>query len=414
MVFSGTAVAQGVTALALLAIARRLGAAHYGQYAACYTLASFASIIYHLGLDSWLLREGGRTPERLGKLAGSVLAIRAFGGAVWLIGMVGIALLLNSTSEILRHRLPAGILILSALVVWLDCLLAVNFITFRAALRNHIGSPIEAGVDTLWLMITAILIIGGEQRAGTYLAARAFVLLIGLAISSGLLWKIVHPRPDKKIVQQIVHEAPPFASADFLAWSLARLDVLVVTFTLGEHAVGIYSPAISIVSALFLVPYAVYWVMLPVLSRLYPSNPRQMQLTTIRMLFLLSAIGLGLAGVTILGTPLIIAALGKSFGETLVILRILSILLIFKCPNMGVAALLVATGKQARRVGVQAVSVLFNLTLNLAVVYRFGIRGVAVVYVLTELLLFGGYVWVAWRKDNKPLRTETGPSGVTG
>jgi O-antigen/teichoic acid export membrane protein len=103
MVFSGTAVAQGVTALALLFIARRLGAVHFGQYAACYTLASFASIVFHLGLDTWLLREGGRTPERLGKLAGSMIAIRGFGGALWLVGMAVFALLLNSYSEIFRQ-----------------------------------------------------------------------------------------------------------------------------------------------------------------------------------------------------------------------------------------------------------------------------------------------------------------------
>jgi O-antigen/teichoic acid export membrane protein len=399
VVFSGSAVAQGVTALALLAIARRLGAAHYGQYAACYTLASFASIIYHLGLDSWLLREGGRTPEQLGKLAGSVIAIRGFGGALWMIGMVILALVLNAGGEIFRQRLPAGVLILSALVVWLDCLLAATLATFRAAFRNQIGSPIEAGVDTAWLVTTILMIASGEQRAGAYLASRAVVLLIGLAISIKLLWNIVHLQPDRSTAWQILRESPPFASADFLAWSLARLDVLIVTFTLGELAVGVYSPAVSLVSALFLVPYAVYGVMVPVLSRLYPQKPQQFRLSTLRMLFLLSAIGLGLAGLTSLGTPLVVALLGKSFGETLVILRILSILLIFKCPNMGVAAVIVVTGKQAKRVGVQVVAVMFNLALNLAVVYRFGIRGVAVVYVLTEILLMAGYSWVAWRKE---------------
>jgi O-antigen/teichoic acid export membrane protein len=400
MVFSGSAVAQGVTALALLAIARRLGADHYGQYAACFTLASFASIVYHLGLDSWLLREGGRTPERLGKLAGSVIAIRGIGGAVWLVGMTVLALLLNASSEIFRQRLPAGVLILSALVVWLDCLLAATLVTFRAAFRNKIGSPIEAGVDTLWLAITVLLIAAGEPRAGAYLAARAVVLLAGLAVSTRLLRNYVRLQPDRETAWQIVRASPPFASADFLAWSLARLDVLIVTFALGERAVGVYSPAVSLVSALFMVPYAVYGVMVPVLSRLYPHRPRQFRLTTLRMLFLLLAIGVGLAGLTTLGTPLVIAVLGKSFGETLVILRILSILLIFKCPNMGVAAVIIVTGKQAKRVGVQIVAVLFNLLLNLAVVYRFGIRGVAVVYVLTELLLLAGYSWVAMRKES--------------
>lgn len=398
VVFSGTAVAQGVTALALLAIARRLGANHYGQYAACYTLASFVSIVYHLGLDSWLQREGGRTPERLGVLAGSVLAVRGFGGAVWLVGMTVLALVLNSASTYFRQRLPADVLILASLVVWLDCLLNSTLVTFRTALRNKIGSPIEAGVDTLWLVSTVCLIIAGEKQATVYLAVRAGVLVFGLTLSTWLLRRFIRLQKDGKTIWRILRESPPFASADFLGWSLARLDVLVVTFTLGERAVGIYSPAVSLVSALFLVPLAVYGVMLPVISRLHLSNPRQMHLTTIRTLLLLSVIGLGLAGITFLGTPLAIAALGNSYGETLFILRILSILLIFKCPNIGVAAYIVATGKQAQRVGVQIFAVLFNLLVNLAVVYHFGVRGVAVVYVMTEFLLLVGYSWVALRK----------------
>jgi O-antigen/teichoic acid export membrane protein len=398
MIFSGSAVAQGVTALALLAIARQLGATLYGQYAACITLAGFASIIYHLGLDSWLLREGGRAPERLDKLAGSVIAVRGIGGALWFVGMVILALLLNFSSDVFRQRLPAGVLILSALVTWLDCLMATTLTTFRTALRNQIGSPIEAGVDTLWLVTTVLLIAVGQRHVEAYLVSRAVVLLIGLALATRVLWKIIGLKPDKKIARQILREAPPFAMADFLGWSLARLDVLIITFTLGTQAVGVYSPAVSLVVALFLVPNAVYGVMVPVLSHLYPHNPKQLRITSLRMLLLLTAIGIGLAGFTALATPLVIALLGKSYGETLIILRTLSILLIFKCPNLGVAALIVVTGRQAQRVGVQVVAVVFNLLLNLAVVYRYGIRAVAVVYVLTELLLLIGYSWVAWQK----------------
>jgi len=316
-----------------------------------------------------------------------------------LVGMAVLALLSNSYSEFFSQRLPAGVLFLSALVVWLDCLLAGTLVTFRAALRNQIGSPIEAGVDTLWLVVTIFQYATGEDSAGAYLISRAIVLLLGLAISTRLLNRFLVLRPDWATAWHIVRESPPYASADFLGWSLARLDVLLVTFTLGERAVGVYSPAVSLISALFLIPYAVYGVMIPVLSRLYPTHPRQMRLTTLRMLALLFAIGIGLLGLTILGAPLAITVLGKSFGETQVILGIISIILLFKCPNMGIAALIVVMGRQGKRVGVQFTAVLFNLLLNIAIVYRFGIRGVAVVYVLTELLLLVGYSWVAVRKD---------------
>jgi O-antigen/teichoic acid export membrane protein len=54
--FSGSVVAQGMTALALLLTARQLKVDAYGQYTACITITSMLSILFSLGLDVWLLR----------------------------------------------------------------------------------------------------------------------------------------------------------------------------------------------------------------------------------------------------------------------------------------------------------------------------------------------------------------------
>ena len=56
--FSGSVLAQAMTALALLFTARQLNANVYGQYAACIAIASLSSIFFSLGLDIWLLRKG--------------------------------------------------------------------------------------------------------------------------------------------------------------------------------------------------------------------------------------------------------------------------------------------------------------------------------------------------------------------
>jgi hypothetical protein len=74
--FSGSIVAQGMTALTLLLTARQLQVDSYGQYAACITLTSMLSILFSLGLDIWLLREGGKAPHQIGDLAGSVLGVK--------------------------------------------------------------------------------------------------------------------------------------------------------------------------------------------------------------------------------------------------------------------------------------------------------------------------------------------------
>ena len=61
------------------------------------------------------------------------------------------------------------------------------------------------------------------------------------------------------------------------------------------------------------------------------------------------------------------------------------------------AAMLVAVGWQSRRVVAQAVAAALNIGLNLLVIQRYGIVSVALVYVITEWVLLGGYLLLLWR-----------------
>jgi len=83
LLFSGSAVSQGLTALVLLLTARQIGPEQYGQYASSIVLTTFCSIFFNFGLDTWLLREGSSRPSQIGVLAGSVLGIKIGFGGVW-------------------------------------------------------------------------------------------------------------------------------------------------------------------------------------------------------------------------------------------------------------------------------------------------------------------------------------------
>ena len=83
--FSGTAITQGITAVTTILIARQLGPDIYGQYAASLVLVSFTSVIFSLGLNTWLLHEASRNLQQHGGLLGSVLAIKILIGIPWLI-----------------------------------------------------------------------------------------------------------------------------------------------------------------------------------------------------------------------------------------------------------------------------------------------------------------------------------------
>jgi O-antigen/teichoic acid export membrane protein len=389
VLFSNSALSQGMTALALLLTARQLGSATFGQYAACFALTGILSVGFNLGLDIWLLREGGRAGAALAESVGSVFAIKLLFGAAWAGAVLLLAPWLNPDS------FPPRLLVLSALAVWFDGLLATGLAAFKASLRNTYTLALESSTDGLWLAGTLVLAGIGAERAEPYIALRAAAMFAGLLASVALVRRAIGLRASLATARRFLRAAPPFASSEFLASAAARLDVTIVAFALGKGAVGLYSPAVSLVNALFLIPASIYLVMVPVLSKLFATDLPQARRTAWRFTLLIMAAGGGSFVLLLaLANPLV-SILGQSYRGTGSIVQILSAILFFKSISFAMAAVLIATGRQTQRVFVQAFAVALNAALNLLVVFWLGIHGVAGVYLLTEIVLAGGYFWLA-------------------
>ncbi|MBK9052239.1 MAG: polysaccharide biosynthesis C-terminal domain-containing protein [Chloroflexi bacterium] len=64
--------------------------------------------------------------------------------------------------------------------------------------------------------------------------------------------------------------------------------------------------------------------------------------------------------------------------------------------NFALGAVLTSGGRQSPRTKVQIAAAIFNVCANLLIIQPYGIIGVAIVYVLTELILTVGYLAIAW------------------
>jgi len=411
---SSSVLSQGMTALALLLTARQLGVDGYGQYAGSFVLTSFAAIAFNLGMDIWLLREGGRDVGRLGELLGTVLAIKGTVGLVWLSAFIVLAPLLGSVQVLHLSSFPANLVRLSALAVWLDSLCATVIVAYKASLRNEMTLILEAGSDGIWLLATLGLIGLGVRRADVYLRVRVIVLLISFVLSVLLAWRRMGLKATAQTTKRVLSQVFPFASSELLAWMYMRIDVLIVALTLGERAVGLYSPSVGIVNALFLVPATVYTVIVPILSNQFVSDVRRAWVTAGRGLLLLLAIGMGVSLIIVLGARPLASLLGASFGGSKEVLQILGVVLVFHSLAYGMAAVLVAAGRQRQRVVAQAVAVSVNVLLNLLVVRWLGIRGVAIVYVITEIVLLSGYAVLVRRYRRITSASALVAEGVLG
>ncbi len=390
--FSGSVVAQGMTALALLLTARQLGADKYGQYAACVALSGMTAIVFSLGLDIWLLREGGRSPKQLVQNAGSVLGIKALIGLVWMLGFGIIAPFLK------QETYPVILIRWSLVLIWLDALLATTLTTFKATLRNRVPAALEASADILWCGATVGLIGLGVNKPETYLMVRVFISAAALLAGLWLLNRMIGLLFEVKVAWQALRSVFPFAAAEFLSIVTMRADVVIIGIFLGKTATGLYSPAVGLINMAFLAPMAVHLVLVPVLSDLYQNHPQQARKTAKRMIYLLLVMGALLSAGFAVGAPLVTVLLGDSYQGSIGILRILSLVLLLKCGSFGMATVLVAIDQQAKRAMILSIAAAVNILGNLSVVNWFGIRGVAGMYVVTEIVLLVGYTWIAWRK----------------
>jgi O-antigen/teichoic acid export membrane protein len=389
--FSGSLIAQGMTVLALLFTARQVGATDYGRYAAAFALTGFTSILFNLGLDLWLLSQGGRQPGQLNQFISTVLLIKSLGGLPWFVIIAVSTIFLN------QNTFPRNILLLSAFTVWLDSLFATTLTAFKTSLHNRITSLLEAGSDILWFLTTLVFITLNTRNVVVFIEIRSLVLLLTLTAALLTVKRFFGFSFNLSVLRMALSESLPFAVSEFLSWTLLRSDVIIISLALGAFAAGVYSPAVGVVNGLFLVPSSVYMVMVPVLSNRYGNDPKQANITAKRTILLLVVVGLLLTLGFTAGAPLLVSFLESSFSESLKIMQILSPILLLKSISFAMATIIVATDNQGQRTIVQAIATGTNIILNLIIVNYLGVYGVAAVYVFTELLILVGYGWIVQR-----------------
>jgi O-antigen/teichoic acid export membrane protein len=387
---SSSTLAQFIMMVYTIILARSLGPEALGIFAGAYSIAGLSVSIINWGMDTWLLREAGVVGNPR-ELAGHVLAIKSGLGTVWVLALVAVV-------PFVRPDLFSVPLIMVVVVdVWSD----VCFNTEISALNTQ-GRMREI---TWLLMISRVGRIAGAITLAVIGVASPFPYAItrSMATVASFVAATLMLRPSfnqitLKILASVVRQAIPYGFSDFFAIIYANADVTMLTLMAGKRAVGEYSPATGIVHALFIVPNAIFTVLVPAISSYAKNDIRRLYHLTWKMILGYAAIGLALWSVIGPGSDLLIRiVLGNAYATTGGLLEILSPILFMKSVEFGCAAILVAIGWQTKRLGPQIISAASNLLFNLWAIPRFGVFGVAWVYVISEAIIFLGYGWLTFR-----------------
>jgi O-antigen/teichoic acid export membrane protein len=392
---SANAAAQFMKMLFMLIMARYFGLEDYSDYVAAYSLASFTAIFFNLGLDTWLLREGS-FQENWKLSTQKVLSLKASIGLIWAGLLIGLA------PSLRPDLFGFGLLALCVADVWFDSLL----ITMLAVL--NIKRDIKAySVSILLLrglkLIVLLVMIAVGSRSVMLIAGLRAAIAGGLAVAVFLMLRLDFRFARRQESLRMLRDSRAYTYSEFFSVIYMQADINLLTMLQGKVMAGIYSPALSVINALFIIPSSVYTFSIPTLSRTYHEAPQRLPAAARKLLAGITLMGIVLfAGVGLLGDDLVRLLLGAEYETTGQLITMLSPVLLLKCLEFGLASVIVALNKQKDRIFPQMIAAVMNVGLNLWLIPLYGVFGAARVYVISEVVLFLGYGIIVFRSLRQP------------
>lgn len=376
----GTFFARVLTMVAGIVIARHLGVLLYGEYVTLMATLALMAGLLGMGMDTWLLREGGRNPTTLLRNAQQVLILK-FGGAFVLL------LLLTLASSRATLSWP---LLLGVVGVIFDSFAQTGYAVLRATQRNRHVAVFQT-LSALLLLLALWAMYGSSPSVLLLMIVQAACSVLIAAFIAVNVWRIWNTVEGSFDLLAVVKGAWLFVLADILSNIYTQSNVAILGSTVGPAAAGAFRPALNTISATFILPLLVFYVGLPMLSA--PDLTRQSRRSLISVMALGSALYglLVMFGIWVAGETFIHLVYGRQFDAALPFLMIMSVVPLVKAGSFVCVAVMLAQNSQGLRVLLQSIVVVVSVVGGLTLLPVYGAFGAAWLYVAVEVLLFALY-----------------------
>lgn len=384
----GVVISRLIATVIQILLARWMGLADFGLYTTVFTLLGPVIMLASLGLDTWLLHQGGQAAQ-LDRAIGQVFGLRLVVTSILMTGAV-IAILMVGPAD-----LPWLLTVMAALVLSCELFLTTAFTALRAKVRNGAGAFVQIVSSALLLVL---LWSFWDAQAPLYSAVgyRLLSSIGGLLLFAWIGRRAIHLVWQRSGLKAMLKSARIFFISDLLAAIALKADLTTIALLLGAVAVGTYNPALTIVNATFIIPQVAFQVFLPVLAR-QPSGSRTSR--WMLWLMLIGSVVYGICLLTVLSWgahPLIQKVYGDQYLAAVPLLQIMSAIPLFKSINFCWAMLMVARDQQPFRTKLQSIGALSNVAGNLILIPVMGLIGAAWVNLFTEVILVLCYSYGVW------------------
>jgi len=378
---------------------RALGLTQVGKYVLAVTVWLFLDTIIGFGLQQFVMREVARDKSQANAYISNASSVRLIVTAI-----LGLPVALGVLA---MHRY-AGFDADTALVI---VILIAGFVpgafsnVFSHVFDAHELMEYKAFVQVLTQIVSVALgvalILAGWDIVGLAVASlltNVFTAMVFWALASRA---IVRPRLefDSRLIGSIFRGAYPIMLNQLLTVFFFKIDVPVLRAFRGNDEVGIYGAAYKFVDAMLLIPATFVPAVFPILSRQAVSQRDALKRGTDLSLKILLLIALPLvAGFEVFADDIVRGFYGQKFAASTLALRILMLFLPFSYVNGLAQYVLIALDKQKTIIRFFAITAVFNVAVNLALVPFFGYAAASAVTVGSEVVLLLPLWWLTDRE----------------
>ncbi|MBC7227217.1 MAG: flippase [Thermoflexales bacterium] len=375
-------------------VVRRLGDTGYGLYTTALAYVGMFAILSDLGLAPYMVREVAKDSERTPALFANAVLLRLMLSAGTLVVIVGSALALKRSPElVLGTALAACTLFIYAVEGPMESL-------FIARERLDFLSLMNVTQQMGFVVLGTMALVGGLGFVGLLVAS-----LGSLMLATAIGWRLLQRtggapwRPQPRLWLTLLRAALPFGVIGFSLGLSYKVDTVLLQYFYGDAVTGWYNAAYNLIFLLMMVSHAVNLALYPALCRQHAADPKRMPALYTQALKYLFVIAIPIAvGTTVLAKPLIHLLYTDQFAPSVLPLQILIwvLPLMFLTELLGNVTIIHDQEKKVARA--LLVSTAVNVALNLVLIPRWGLLAASAVTVLTEMILAGQYLWLLRRE----------------
>lgn len=373
---------QGALVLFSVVVARRLGAAGFGEYAFVASILFIANVLTSFGTDMLLVREVAA--RRGSALASPALVLQlALSIAILVLGAL-VAPVLPGQRPVVVTALRVGLLtllplapytVLSAMLRGGAHMRAYATLSAAAALTQLVAVLVAVPAGSSVLRVALVLVATqGFAVAAALVACRASGVDLSVLASD--------PRPR---LRALVEASAPIGVLGILGMLYQRAGVIAVSTIAGPVATGFFSAGVRTVEAAKTIHVAAWGALYPTFAEESASGGTSGRSVAPMSLGALVALAVTAAtALTLLADPLVAIAFGASFAPAAAAVRILAWVLVPYTLSSHRSLELVATGREREVARALVLAVVTLAVLGALAIRSSGIAGASAVILAAE------------------------------